>query len=189
MSITGQEAQLAAALMSAIAAIAAALATWRGPMAAAKLAEKLRQSSEAKTDSRRFRLNVFAAVMQERAALYSADGVRAPNSIDVAFADSDPVREAWAELYQAFNTSPLPPPHVIEERTRKLLREMAANLGLAEKLRLDDFGRVYFPTSLQREKKVKELQSEASLRQLLHQSPPAANSAAVDISGWPPPPE
>ena len=186
--MTGSDAQLAAAVMSAIAAIAAAIATWRGPIAAAQLAERLRRDSEARTDSRRFKLNVFAAIMQERAMLHSTDGVRALNSIDVAFSDAEAVRESWAELYQAFGTQPFPPPHVVEERTRKLLREMAADLGLAERLRLDDFGRIYFPTAMLKERQVQELQREASLKQLLPAAA-AANTTAIDLGIWPPKPE
>lgn len=164
MADLSQTAQLTAAVMSAIAAIAAAVATWRGPLAAAKLAERLRSESEAHTDARRFKLNVFATLMQERAEIYSADAVRAFNSLDIAFAESSPVREAWAELYQALSNHPLPPGHVTDERLRKLLREIATDLNLSNLMRMDDLGRVYFPSALQKERQVQQLQRDASLK-------------------------
>ena len=180
--------QVAPALLSAIAAIAAAIATWRGPLAAAQLAERLRSTSEVATDRRRFKLNVFAQVMQERAQLFTLEGVRALNSIDIAFADSVRVREAWAELFQAFDPKRSTPDHVTDERTRKLLQEMAADLGLSDQLRIDDFARVYFPTALQKERQVQALQREVSLQQLLGQTSPAANASDTPQGLWPPKP-
>ena len=181
--------QVAPALLSAVAAIAAAVATWRGPLAAAKLAESLRRTAEASTDRRRYKLGVFAQVMQERAELYTLEGVRALNSIDIAFADSVRVREAWAELFQTFDPRRSTPAHVTDEKTRKLLQEMATDLGLSDQLRLDDFARVYFPTALQKERQVQALQRELALKQLLGQSSPAANAAEPAPSLWPPKPE
>lgn len=180
---------LIAAFLSAIAATAAAIATWRGPISAARMAESLRRSAEVAADSRRFKLNVFASLMQERAEIYSADAVRALNSIDVAFSDEVEVREAWSELYQALNSKPVAPPHVLDERIRKLLREMASSLGLADKLRLDDFGRVYFPTALAEERRVRELERVAALARLSVQSSPAANTTEPTTALFPPKPE
>jgi hypothetical protein len=85
------------------------------------------------------------------------------------------------------------PNHVIDERIRKLLREMANDLGLSDSLRQDDFGRVYFPTALAEDRNVRELERKASLQRLLGNSSPAAN-AAGDVDPeiqkkWPPKPE
>lgn len=176
-----------AAFLSAIAAICAALATWRGPRTAAILSEELRRASELEAERRRFRLNVFATIMQERAQIYSMDGVRALNSIDVAFSDSTPVREAWAELYQALNNQPIPD-HVVDERIRKLLREMSIVLGISTSLRLDDFGRVYYPNALLEEHKVQQLERAAALARLVGKSSPASNASQNDESLWPPKP-
>lgn len=77
-----------AAFLSAVAAAASAVAAWRGPISAAKMAESLRSVSELANDQRRFKLNIFASLMQERAELYSNEGVRALNSIDIAFYNS-----------------------------------------------------------------------------------------------------
>jgi hypothetical protein len=109
---------LAAAIFSAIATGLAAFATWRAPTAAARLAETLRRDSERAQERQKNKLHVFAMLMQERAAIYSENAVRALNLIDVVFVDSRKVREAWAELFLIFSTNPIPP-HVLEERFAK----------------------------------------------------------------------
>lgn len=178
-----------AAGLSAVAAIAAAVATWRAPLSAAKMAETLRRAGDIAQDVRRFKLNIFTTVMQERAAIYSDNAVRALNSIDVAFAHSTAVREAWAELFQALNT-PNVPPHIIDERIRKLLREMSIELGIADQLRMDDFSRVYFPNALQQQRQIEDLQRRDTLAKLTGTAQPAANTTvtAALASHWPPPP-
>jgi hypothetical protein len=177
-----------AAFLSAVAAIAAAVATWRAPLSAAKTAEHLRRQGDNELESRRFRLNVFTAIMQGRAEIWSEDTVTALNSVDVAFYSSIPVREAWAELYQALNTSPMPM-HVVDERTRKLLREMAKDLGLADSLRLDDFGRVYFPNAIAEDRQMRNLQRREAMDRLTGQSatPDRGAVEAVEMK-WPPVP-
>lgn len=177
-----------AAFLSALAALFAAIATWRAPITAAKLSERLRKDTELESERRRFRLNVFATIMQERAQIYSMDAVRALNSIDVAFSEATLVREAWAELYQALNTDPMPG-HVVDERIRKLLREMAAELGISERLRLDDFGRVYYPKALVEEHQVQHLERIAALTRLQNRETSASNTSEVSDNLWPPPPK
>lgn len=174
------------AALSGIAAIFSALAAWRMPVSAAKLAEAMRSQNERRTQERQFQLNVFAEIMQGRAEIYSEYTVRALNSIDIAFHKSARVREAWAELYQALHGETTVD-HVIEERMRKLLREMAEELGLAENLRLDDFARVYFPTALAEDRHIKLLQRKDSMKRLMghtdNQSPEKSGAAK-----WPPKP-
>lgn len=179
-----------APLLSAVAAIAAAVAAWRVPLATARMADQLRQRSDADMESRRFRLNIFAYIMQGRAEIWSEETVRALNSIDVAFNHSRSVREAWAELYQALNSRPQPT-HLVDERVRKLLREMAQDLGLAESLRMDDFGRVYFPTAMLEEREVRALERQATLARLKGTSSPAENtSTSEEVAAlWPPKPQ
>jgi hypothetical protein len=178
---------IVAASLSAVAAIAAAVATWRAPISAAQTAERLRRQGDSELESRRFRLNVFSAIMQGRAELASEDTVRALNSIDVAFNMSNSVRESWAELYQSLNTSPWQA-HVVEERTRKLLREMAQHLGISDTLRLDDFGRTYFPTALAEDREMRALERVAALKRLTGQTTPEQNVATDLTSLWPPKP-
>lgn len=178
-----------AAFLSAVAAISAAIATWRGPIAAAKMANELRSKSEQSAEARRFKFHVFASLMQERAEIYSPDSVKALNSIDVVFSDSTSVREAWSELYQALNSENGVPSHVIDERLRKLLREMSIDLGISDALRLDDFGRVYLPNALADEAKVRDLQRRLSLAQLTAQHRSAGESESAVEARWPPKPE
>lgn len=178
---------LIAASLSAVAAIAAAIATWRAPISAARMAETLRRRGDNEVEARRFKLNVFALIMQGRAELASEDTVRALNSIDVAFNNSGLVREAWAELYQALGTDPLVK-HVVEERVRKLLREMAQDLGIADTLRLDDFARIYFPTALAQDREMRALQRQHTLKQLTGPAAPEQNLADQTTSLWPPMP-
>ena len=178
-----------AAFLSAVAAIAAAVATWRGPMSAARMAETLRRNAEAAADSRRFKLNIFAQLMQERSEIYSPEAVRALNSIDVAFSDIGSVREAWSELYQSLNSQPIAPAHVIDERIRKLLREMANSLGIGDTLRMDDFGRVYLPNALLEERRVRDLERSSALVRLSSQAAPAGNAADSTSALFPPRPE
>jgi hypothetical protein len=180
--------QVIAAVASAIAAAAAAIATWRGPITAARMAEELRRTAESDADRRRFKLNIFASLMQERAEIYSADAVRALNSIDIAYADNGSVREAWSELFQALTGNPMAPGHVIDERIRNLLRQMAADLGISDTLRLDDFARVYYPNALADERRVKELQRKSHLEQLTGQIDTTANETASLEGKWPPKP-
>ena len=180
-----------AAFLSAVAAIAAAVATWRGPIVAARMAEQLRKQSADEQESRRIRLNVFGAIMQERAEIWNEDAVRAFNLIDVAFADSREVREAWSELHRSLNSSPIPE-HVVDERIRQLLKSMAADLGISHSLTPDDFGRVYFPTALAEERNVRQLERRAALARLTASTSPVANTAddQTEIeSKWPPKPD
>ncbi|MBC2777297.1 DUF6680 family protein [Parasphingopyxis marina] len=177
-----------AAFLSAIAAIAAAVATWRAPVSAARIGERLRRQGEGELESRRFRMNVFAYIMQGRAEIWSEETVRALNSIDVAFNHSVSVREAWAELYQALNTAPMQN-HVVDERIRKLLREMAIDLGISDTLRLDDFGRIYFPTALAEERQARALERQATLQRLAGRGVAAQTNENAALELWPPKPD
>jgi hypothetical protein len=180
--------QYVMAILALFTAGCAAYATWRAPLSAAELAENLRQASQKNDDQRRMKMHVFATVMQERAAIYSLDGVRALNLIDVVFHDCRPVREAWAELHQSYDTTRgAVPPHAQEERLRRLLIAMATDLGLGDQLRNDDFARTYFPNALLEEETVRRLQRKAALAQLSGQPATANTSPEVITSSSPSP--
>lgn len=172
------EPAVVAAFLSAIAAVAAAVATWRGPIAAARMAEELRRQNQDEHESRSLRPSVFVSIMQNRREIWHEDAVKAFNLIDVAFANSIPVREAWAELLLGLNASPYVD-HIIDERLRKLLREMASDLGLSSSLRQDDFGRVYLPNALLEERSVRDLERKAALKRLTGETSPASNSSEL----------
>lgn len=174
------------AIFSAIATGLAAIATWRAPKAAAKLAESLRRDAERHNERQRQKLSVFASLMQERAQIYSDSGVQALNLIDVVFNESRDVREAWSELFLAFQMNPLVQ-HVIDERLRKLLGAIAKDIGLSDELRNDDLGRVYYPNVKAQEQLIKDLQRQQLLTSL--QGRGAAGAAGPLNTAWPPKPE
>jgi hypothetical protein len=176
------------AIFSAIATGLAAFATWYAPRAAAKLAEALRRDSERAQQRQNHKLHIFARLMQERAAIYSENGARALNLIDVAFSDTRKVREAWAELFLIFSSNPIPP-HILEERLRKLLIAMAEDIGIGEGIRTDDIGRVYSPNAIAQERLIRDLQRQQTLAALQAQGSPAANTATTMVTQWPPKPE
>jgi hypothetical protein len=179
---------LLTAVFSAIATALAALATWRAPMSAAKLAERLRRDGEQGAERQKQKMWVFSMLMQERAQIHSDNGVRALNLIDVVFNDSREVRDAWSDLYGAFEMRPLVQ-HLIDERLRKLLSAIAKDIGLSDELRNDDLGRVYFPVVQQQEQFIRDMQRQQALASL--QSQGAAGAAAAVNPGalWPPRPE
>lgn len=87
-----------ALLALAVSAITA-WATWLAPQRAAENAERLRVAS-ARAESRELlKRHVFLTLMQERAAPYTMEAVRAFNSIDVAFSENSDLREAWSNIF------------------------------------------------------------------------------------------
>lgn len=156
----------AAAFLSFVATCLAAFATWQGPRSAATLAEKIRRYTERENERRRMKLQVFSTLMQERATIASIDSVRMLNSIDFVFSDSTRVREAWADLFAIFHTSDAPHPQLREEKLRVLLKEMGADIGLSETLKVDDIARIYYPNALAQEEELQMLQRQKALLQM-----------------------
>jgi hypothetical protein len=178
---------LLTAIFSAIATGLAAYATWRAPTAAARLAEALRREADLQDQRQRQKLSVFATLMQERAQIYSESSVRALNLIDVVFNDSREVREAWSELYLAFYMTPIPE-HVLDERLRKLLGAIAKNIGLADELRNDDLGRVYYPKVQQQKQFIEDMQRQQIIASLQGQNAAGASPPDAQNTLWPPKP-
>jgi len=173
---------LGATISGAVAAMFAAYATWAAPRSAAHLAESLRRDAERADQLQKRKMHIFMVLMQERARIYSENAVQALNLIDTVFSECRDVRETWSELFLAFYMDPLVP-HVIDERLRRLLAAIARDLGIAENLRTDDLGRVYYPRASQQEQMIKDLQRNMLLQQLNAQAP-SANAAPL----WPPKP-
>ncbi len=171
---------LLTAIFSAIATAFAALATWRTPLAAAQLAEKLRQTNDRESEKKRYKLLVFANLMQERASIWSDLAVRSFNHIDIIFSDSREVRDAWSDLYNALTTNL--PHHVMTERLTKLLVAMAHDIGIADQLRPDDFNRVYYPNAIAKDHYIQMARRDQAYAEIQRQS-------SVQNGPWPPPPE
>lgn len=169
------------AIFSAAATALAALATWKAPRSAAALAESLRRDAERFDQIQKQKMTVFIVLMQERARIYSKDGVRALNSVDIVFSDSQEVRDSWSNLYNAFGMRPIVD-HVIHEHLHGLLTAIARDLGIADKLRAEDMERVYYPELFQQEESIRNMQRQQELGRLMQQN--AANPAAA----WPPKP-
>jgi hypothetical protein len=176
--------QIFLAVLSTVTTGFAAYAAWKAPRSAASLAEQLREAGDKANEKRRLKLHIFATLMQERAAFYSLEAVRAFNLIDVVYYDCRKVRDCWAEFLESLAKDAAMPVHVQSERFRKLLEAMAEDLNLASQLRPDDFARTYYPTAIEEDDKVKELQRKQMLANLQGQSP-SANSTP---SQWPPKP-
>jgi hypothetical protein len=179
---------LIAAFFSAVATALAAWATWRAPLAAAQMAERLRRDAEQAQERQRQKHLVFATLMQERAAIYSESAVRALNIIDVVFSDVREVREAWATLFYDFQPQNNIPIHVQHEHIRQLLATIARDIGLGDQFRIEDLNRVYLPTPLAQERFIRDMQRQQALAALQNQTAPAANTAAAQSTVWPPPP-
>ncbi len=171
--------------LSTIATLFAAIAAWQAPRNAARLAEDLRQENERGTEQRRMKFYIFTTLMQERAAVYSSESVRALNLIDVGFATSNKVREAWAELYNAYRDGQASD-FDKQSKLRILLKEMADELGLSSGLRVDDFGRVYFPNALAEEEELRMLERKNALDRL---KGPATTQKTLGHDPFPPKPE
>lgn len=183
-----EELNMTTAIFSALATAFAAFATWNAPRAAAKLSETLRRDAEHHNERQKQKLYVFSQLMQERAQIHSENGVRTLNLIDIVFNESREVREAWSELYMAFHMKPIVQ-HVIDERLRKLLGAIASDIGLADKLRNDDLGRVYYPVVQAQEQFIKDMQRQQVLTSLQGQSAAGASAQAVQSTLWPPKPD
>lgn len=134
-----------AALLSVVAGTAAVLAAWFGPMAAARVAERMREEALRRDETHRLRLRIFMILMQERATYHTGEGVRALNLIDAAFADQFDVREAWARLLESLQLSSHASDLERKDRMRELLQRMADALGLCGRLGLSDLDRIYVP--------------------------------------------
>lgn len=179
-----------ATLLAFVATCASAWAAMKGPVVAAEIAEKMRRDHDVASESRRNKLNIFAVLMSERAEWYTPEAVRAFNLIDIVYNESQGVRDAWAELFSALDPAKNIPEHEKNKRHRTLLVEMARDLNLSDRLRLDDFERFYLPNALQEEQQVKFLQRQESLKKLRGELAPSANTAPISNtrSFFPPPP-
>jgi hypothetical protein len=104
------------------------------------------------------------------------------------FNESREVREAWSELFLAFQMQPLLQ-HVVDERLRKLLGAVAKDIGLADELRNDDLGRVYFPVVQAQERFIKDMQRQQILASLQGQNAAGASVTGSQSTIWPPKPD
>lgn len=134
-------------------------------------------------------MQLFTTLMEERAAIYTAAGVRALNLIDVVFVDSRPVRDAWAQLLASFDPAAQMSIDTQKERLQDLLAAIASDIGLTQ-IDATDLGRVYYPTALSEEQAIRDAQRQLGIqqiRQAMLGTQPATGHPPGDL--WPPKPE
>lgn len=169
------------AIVALLVAALSAWATFFGPQRAAELAEGLRAGS-AKAERRDLaKLNVLAMLMQERAAPYTFDAVKAFNLIDIAFADCEPVREAWRVYFGMLDPARYSAVDARREKLNQLLIEMAKDVGL-DSIKLSDMERVYSPTYVMRRLAIDDMQTtlqEDTLKKALAEN--AANTTPSSV--------
>ncbi len=84
-------------------------------------------------EKRKEKMEVFKQLMVSRAISGNYDYVRTLNSLDVVFADSPKVRQAWKELYNEYANSNSNNIAIISKRT-KLIVSVAEDLGYSGKI-------------------------------------------------------
>lgn len=116
------------------------------PIAAVKIGQRLQDNAQNRKD----KMDIFKCLMTHRVAGWAnLENVNALNSIDIIFADSEPVRKQWKTLLSKYR-----PEFSSQERSReqcKLLELMAVDLGYKDKITWDDIQNPYYPEGLDRQ--------------------------------------
>lgn len=98
------------------------------------------------------RYQVFMQLMGDRAVrMFDAEGVRLLNSIDVVFSDNKRVRDAYGSFFNAVSNFKIGQSvgfHEVESLRIDLLRAMADDLRMGQRLSNSDFYRQYQPEHL-----------------------------------------
>lgn len=152
--------QAIAALLTMVAAVAAAIIAAKAPERAAHFAEKRRADMAKEEDRRRFQYQILQALMKGRRSLLHADTIAALNLVDLAFHDAPRVRSA----YRLFiSTSVDGDAETLLQRYLDLLREVSTAVGMGEALHEDDFRLGYYPNALVRLDEAALADAEAKL--------------------------
>lgn len=86
-----------------------------------------------KNEKRKEKMEAFKQLMVSRAISGNYDYVKTLNSLDVIFADSPKVRQAWKELYEEYAKSNIDHIAILSKRT-KLIETIAKDLGYDDKI-------------------------------------------------------
>jgi hypothetical protein len=148
-------------LLALVISIGTALATWWAPQQAARLAEGLR-SAAARHDLKR---SLFLTLMQERAAPFTPEAVKAFNAIDVVFVDATDVREKWALYLNSKDVREKVPLAMAQQRLIELLAAMAIHIGLTG-INATDLMRSYSPDYLRRRIKIEQMSDRMQEQEL-----------------------
>ncbi|WBH16840.1 DUF6680 family protein [Sphingomonas radiodurans] len=138
-----------AAVLTMMAAAAALIVAWRAPMMAARFAENLRRQNEVESERTRIRMAVFISLMRCRNQLLHRDAIDAINLVDVAFADSQSVRQARKSFAEATFEEPSHPVKIVE-RYHALIDKVANEVGFGGNIGPSDIQSGYYPRGLGR---------------------------------------
>jgi Family of unknown function (DUF6680) len=136
-------------LFALLISIGSAWVAWKAPQAAARLAEGLRAAS-ARNDLKR---SIFLTLMQERAAPFTEEAVRAFNAIDFVFVDAPTVRDKWAMYLKSQDRREQVPSAMQQQRLTELLAAMATDIGLTG-IAATDLERSYMPDYVRKRIKI-----------------------------------
>lgn len=139
----------AASLLTMSAAFAALVVAWRAPKMAAQFAESLRTQNEAANERTKLRLNVFIMLMRNRSQMLNQDAIGALNLIEVAFSESQAVREARRAFYAAALENPSNPTRIVE-RYYALIEKVGNEVGFGDSVGPSDIQSGYYPTAIGR---------------------------------------
>lgn len=98
-----------------------------------------------RNEKRKEKMETFKQLMISRVTASTEEFVKIVNSIDVIFADSKPVRQAWKELFDEY-TNPNYDLDRVKYRHTKLIEAVARDLGYKNKIEWNEIiENVYIP--------------------------------------------
>jgi hypothetical protein len=171
-AIAAAAASLYWAEVSAIAAAMAAIGTFLAPLFALQVSAWLQR----RRDKQRQRFALYQTLLQWRATPFLEEPVRALNSIDTVFNDVRAVRDAWSDLFSAYNDQRLNTPEggrIRQDRLTTLLQVIAHDLGYERHFTKADFKRFYNPESLSRYHAIWIEQQRQTYETMFSQKPPS----------------
>lgn len=139
--------QAAAAILTMIAAFAAALIAWKVPELAARYAEKYRRETLAADEMRAFQTQVFRALMKGRAEMAAQDTRAAINLCEAAFPRDARVRSARRMFTKAASAKPFDG-MAMAAAYFEIVEAVTAAIGLGEEIDKFDIESGYYPQAL-----------------------------------------
>lgn len=128
--------------------VANLIAVFASPIIAVWVGQYLQNRAEKRKD----KMQIFQCLMTRRITGWAAlEAVNALNSIDIIFADSEPVRNQWRILHEKYR-----PEISAQDQYReqcKLLELMANDLGYKDKVTWENIQNPYYPTGLDQQLK------------------------------------
>lgn len=118
-------------------------------------------------EKRQEKVRILGTLMVGRMASHLEEYAEALNMIDVVFVDSEKVKQAYQELYEAYGESNC---EKSKNYFKKLIEAIVEDVGYKGKITWEAIDRVYYPDGLsekdKREKYIQNLQLAVSAKQL-----------------------